>query len=152
VVEEVKPDVPVALQKLSMTLLVEIAPQIGVEYLQRNSAISAIMLQMAAEEFDRAAARLVEENGAVRALFGNASPGVTDGALRERLERASGGGDPDLRISALSRTNQDLRALLIELHTHVEERSDAVAKRIEEAIWAELRRSTERRAFPLSPF
>ena len=71
-----KPDVPVALQKLSMTLLVEIAPQVGVEYLQRNSALAAIMLQMAAEEFDRAAARRVEENGAMRALFGNAAPGV----------------------------------------------------------------------------
>jgi hypothetical protein len=147
-----KPDVPIALQKLSMTLLAEIAPAVGVDYLQRNSAIAAIMLQMAAEEFDRAAARLVEENGVIRALFGNASPGVTDGALRERLERASGGSDPDLRVSALGRANKDLRALLIELHAHVEERSDSVAKRIEEAIWSELRRSTERRAFPLSPF
>jgi hypothetical protein len=148
----VKPDVPVALQKLSMTLLVEIAPQVGVEYLQRNSALAAIMLQMAAEEFERAAARLVEENGAMRALFGNAAPGVTDGALRERLEAAARGTDPDLRISALERANRDLRALLIELHSHVEERSDSVSKRIDAAIWAELKRSTERRAFPLSPF
>ena len=147
-----KPDVPVALQKLSMTLLTEIAPAVGVDYLQRNSALAAIMLQMAAEEFDRAAARLVEENTALRTLFGNASPGVTDAALRERLERASSGSDPDLRISALDRANRDLRALVIELHAHVEERSDAVSKRIEAAIWVELRRSTERRAFPLAPF
>ncbi len=147
-----KPDVPVALQKLSMTLLVEIAPAVGVEYLQRNSALAAIMLQMAAEEFDRAAARLVEENGALRALFGNAAPGVTDGVLRERLEAAARGTDPDLRISALERTNRDLRGLLIELHAHVEARSDSVSKRIDAAIWAELRRSTERRTFPLAPF
>jgi hypothetical protein len=148
----VKPDVPIALQKLSMTLLVEIAPQVGVEYLQRNSALAAIMLQMAAEEFDRAAARLVEENGAMRALFGNAAPGVTDGALRARLEAAANGTDPDLRVSALERGNRELRALLIELHAHVEDRSDSVSKRIDAAIWAELKRSTERRAFPLSPF
>jgi hypothetical protein len=148
----VKPDVPVALQKLSMTLLTEIAPQVGVDYLQRNAALAAIMLQMAAEEFDRAAARLVEENGALRTLFGNAAPGVTDGALRARLEQAARATDPDLHVSALERANRDLRALLIELHAHVEERSDAVSKRIETAIWAELRRSTERRAFPLSPF
>jgi hypothetical protein len=148
----VKPDVPVALQKLSMTFLTEIAPAVGVDYLQRNTAIAAIMLQMAADEFDRAAARLVEENGALRTLFGNASPGVTDVAIRERLEQASRGTDPDLRITALASTNRDLRALLIALHAHVEERDDSVAKRIDQAIWGELRRSTERRAFPLAPF
>jgi hypothetical protein len=147
-----KPDVPVALQKLSMTLLVEVGPAVGVDYLQRNTAIAAIMLQMAAEEFDRAAARLVEENGALRSLFRDASPGIVHGALRERLERAAGTADSNLRISALERSNRDLRALVIDLHAHVEERTDAVAKRIEEAVWSELRRSTERRAFPLAPF
>ena len=148
-----KPDVPVALQKLSMTLLVEIAPQVGVEYLQRNSALAAIMLQMAAEEFDRAAARLVEENGALRALFGDAAPGITDGALRDA---ARGGGARQPTPTSTSPRSSARIAICarssIELHAHVEERTDSVSKRIEAAIWGELRRSTERRTFPLAPF
>jgi hypothetical protein len=148
----VKPDVPVALQKLSLVLLAEVAPAVGVDYLQRNTGIAAIMLQMAAEEWDRAAARRSEENAALRALFREAAPEVADAALRARLAEAAAGADADLRLSVLDASNRALRALLIELHAHVEAQATAGARRVEDAIWAELRRSTERRAFALAPF
>jgi hypothetical protein len=148
----VKPDVPVVLQKLSMALLTEIAPAVGVDYLQRNTGIAAIMLGMAAEEWDRAAARRVEENAALRALFRDAAPEANDAALRRRLEEAARGADSDLRLSALDASNQVLRGLLLEVHAHVEELSSPGARRVESAIWTELRRSTERRAFALAPF
>jgi hypothetical protein len=147
-----KPDVPVALQKLAGALLVEVAPAVGVDYLQRNTGITAIMLQLASEEWERAAARRVEENGAVRTLFREAAPVVADAALRARLEAAGAGTDADFRISALEAANASLRALLTELHAHVESLASPEARRIDDAIWAELRRSTERRAISLSPF
>lgn len=147
-----KPDVPVALQKLSMTLLTQVAPAVGVDYLQRNTGIAAIMLGMAAEEWDRAAARRVEENAALRALFASAAPEVGEAALREHLEEASRETDGDLRLSALDASNHRLRALLIRLHAHLETLESPGARRFEDAIWAELRRSTERRAFALAPF
>lgn len=147
-----KPDVPVALQKLAGTLLLEVAPAVGVDYLQRNTGIAAIMLQLASEEWERAAARRVEENQALRALFREAAPAVGAGALRERLEEAARGADADLRISALDAANASLRALLIELHARVEELATPEARRLDDAIWAELRRSTERRAVSLAPF
>ena len=96
-----KPDVPVALQKLSLALLVEVAPAVGVDYLQRNTGIAAIMLQIAAEEWDRAAARRAEENTALRTMFRDAAPAARDAGLRARLAEAAAGGDPDLRITAL---------------------------------------------------
>jgi len=147
----VKPDVPVALQKLSLSLLLEIGPAIGVEYVQRGAGISAMMLQMAAEEWDRAAARRVEENAELRALFREAAA-LADAALGSRLREAAAGEDRDLRVSALERSNQALRGLLVELHAHVETLDSPEARRLEDAIWTELRRSTERRALPLAPF
>jgi hypothetical protein len=148
----VKPDVPVVLQKLSMALLAQVAPAVGVDYLQRNTGIAAIMLGMAAEEWDRAAARRVEENAALRALFRDALPEVGDAGLRQRLEEAAAGGDPDLRLSALDAANRLLRGLLVELHAYVDALEAPGARRVEAAIWSELRRSTERRSFALAPF
>ena len=147
-----KPDVPVALQKLSLSLLLEIGPAITVDYLQRGAGVAAMMLQMAAEEFDRAAARRAEENAALRALFRDAAAAVGDAALGARLRAAAEGTDADLRVTALERANQALRGLLVELHARLETLSSPEARRLEAAIWAELRRSTERRALPLAPF
>jgi hypothetical protein len=148
----VKPDVPLALQKLAASLLVEVAPAVGVDYLQRNTGVSAIMLQLASEEWERAAARRVEENGALRAIFRDGAAVASDAALRARLAAAAAETDADLRISALEATNASLRALLIELHAHVERLGAPEARRLEDAVWAELRRSTERRALSLAPF
>jgi len=147
-----KPDIPVALQKLAGLLLLEVAPAVGVDYLQRNTGLTAIMLQVVAEEFERAAARRVEENGALRALFRGAAPAVADAGLRGRLEAAAAGADADLRVSALEAANASLRALVVELHAHVESLASPDAQRVDDAIWAELRRSTDRRLISLSPF
>jgi hypothetical protein len=148
----VKPDVPVALQKLSLSLLAEIAPAIATEYPQRSAAVAALMLQVAAEEWDRAAARRAEENAALRALFREGLAAVSDPGLRAHLAAAADGRDDDLRLSALDAANRELRGLLIALHAHIETREGEAARRVETAIWAELRRSTERRAVPLAPF
>ena len=147
-----KPDMQIALQKLSQTMLMQIAPAVGVDYLQRNTALAAIMLQVVAEEWDRAAARRVEENGAMRKLFGEARAVVTDASLGQLLAEEAAGGDINLRIAALDAANKRLRALLIDLHAHVETLATPEARRIEDAIWAELKRSTERRAILLAPF
>jgi hypothetical protein len=148
----VKPDVPVALQKLSLTLIAEIGPAIAVDYLQRNAGIAGMMLQVAAVEWDRAAARRAEENAALRALFHDAATALGAGPLHARLAEAAAGRDADLSISALDAGNHALRALLIELHAHLETLAGPEARRLETAVWDELRRSTERRAVPLAPF
>jgi len=147
-----KPDVEVTLQLIAASLLMEIAPKISDDYTQRNSALTAMLLQIAAEEWDRAAARRVEENRAMRQLFAEAAPEIDDPDLRARLEAASGEEDESLRISDLNRGNDRLRTLLIELHAHLEEIDSDTARRIEAAIWQELRISTERQAVSVAPF
>jgi len=147
-----KPDVDSTLQLIAASLMTEMAPKISDDYTQRNSMLTAMLLQMAAEEWDRAAARRVEENRALRRLFADAAAEIDDPGLRARLEAASREEEEGLRISELNRSNEGLRRLLIELHSHVEEIDSEAARRIEAAIWKELRISTERRAFAMAPF
>jgi hypothetical protein len=70
--------------------------------------------------------------------------------LAARLSGLVKGADEDLRISALQAGNNALRAALIELQTWVEGRADAAA--LNDAIWAELAKSTERRRFSTAGF
>jgi hypothetical protein len=147
-----KPDVDVTLQLIAVSLMTEIAPKISDDYTARNSMLTMMLLQCAAEEWDRAAARRVEENRAMRRLFAESAPEVGDPDLRGRLEAASREEEEGLRISELNRSNDGLRKLLIELHAHVEGVDSEAARRIEAAIWEELRVSCERRALSVAPF
>ena len=58
--------------------------------LEKAQRLEQLLLQIAAEEWDRAAARRVEENRAMRQLFAGAAPEIGDPDLRARLEAASG--------------------------------------------------------------
>ncbi len=146
-----KPEATHALERLMQALLGEIAPAVQPPYRQASVSIQAMMLLAIREEFDRAAARRVEENRALRMLFGDAVKTVTDAQLRERLATAAASDDASLRVPELEAGNRTLRALLIELHTHVEGLESAEARRIEAAIWCELSASTERRKLSLGP-
>ena len=97
---------------------------------------------MAAEVWDGMAARLVEENRAIRLLLARAGEvGLDFAALVV-------GSDEDLRISALKASNDDLRVALIDLHAAAETKA---AGGLEAAIWAELVASTQRRKLAASP-
>ena len=147
-----KPDVPEVLQTLAGHLALAVAPTVQPAYAQASLGMTAAVLGMAAEQWDGAAARLVEENAALRRLFADARSAVESHALAARLEAAATGTDPGLEVSVLTTGNHALRRLLIELHAHVEERGDDAARRIDEAIWSELVRSTERRQLAGAPF
>jgi hypothetical protein len=146
------PDVGQVLTHLAGTLLMEVAPLIPVDYAQKNTQLAAMLLTACVEEWDRAVERRVEENRALRSLFRAALAEVADPELRRRLEEAVAEAELPLRVSAQSRENDRLRSLLIELHAHVEELDSPGARRLEDAIWQELRRSTERRRLSISPF
>ncbi len=147
-----KPDVDRFLAVAATHLMMRMAPALGCSYEQSNATILGALLLAVQEEFERAAARRVEENRVLRRLFAEAVPVVQDSALRERLHEAAGGEDTGLLVSELERSNGRLRALLIELHTHVEELTSPAARQIETAIWRELAASTERRRLMMGPF
>jgi hypothetical protein len=148
----VKPEVGRVLEVSAMALMLDVAPHVAPSYRQASVFASAMLLTCIREELDRIASRRVEENRALQALFADAAPGIEEASLRERLARAAGEGDGDLRISALEARNAALRDLLIELHAHIEEQDSAEARRVEAAIWRELAASTLRRKLGLHAF
>ena len=70
-----KPDPLRVLETVSMMLIMEFVPQLPTSYAQQALAGGATILAAAREEIDRAAARRIEENRALRRLF-------ADGARR----------------------------------------------------------------------
>jgi hypothetical protein len=123
------PDVPSVLYELAQLLVRNAAP--GVPDGERANALglSSLLLSVAAEVWDGAAEALVQENRTLAALLGDAAA------------------EADLRLSRLRAENARLRALLIAAHVAAEAAGDVGR---EEAIWAELRASTERRKLSIS--
>ncbi len=147
-----KPDPAHVLERVMQALLTELAPTLQPAYRQASVGIQALLLGAIREEMDRAAARRVEENAALRALFADGAQVVREAGLRERLANAASQHEASLRVPDLEAANLALRALLIELHAHAEELPSAEARRLEAAIWRELAASTERRKLSLAPF
>lgn len=123
------PEVPAVLAELANLAMRNAMP--GAPEAERAShlGLMAMLLNIAAEVWDGEAARLVEENRALRALL------------------AVEGADEDLRLSALRAANDALRATLIDAQIAAEAAGDTARQ---DAIWAELRASTERRKLSVS--
>lgn len=144
------PPVPTVLAGIARSLLTEIAGEAGSAYAQQTLQLSAMLQMMIAQEFDRAAARLVDENRVLRQLFAEAALRVTDPALRSDLQRAAGGREGSLRVPALRAANAALRGLLVRLHAWVDEQQDPAYDDLEQRIWSELVESTRRRHLDLA--
>jgi hypothetical protein len=124
------PDVPPVLFELAGLLIKNAQPGVPEPERASDLSLSAALLMVAGEIWDRGAAILVEENRAIRALL--------------HIE----GDDPDLRLSALQAENNRLRARLTEAHAAAEGAGDTARQ---DAIWAELVASTERRKLSMAP-
>jgi hypothetical protein len=123
------PEVPAVLLQLAAVIGRNAAPGVPEPERASDLGITALLLAIAAEVWDGAAAKLVDENRALRDLLGEV------------------GADEDLRLSALKAANDRLRTKLIEAHVAAEEAGDEARQA---AIWAELARSTERRLLSVS--
>jgi hypothetical protein len=124
------PKAPSVLAELAGLLVRSAMPGVAEAERASDLGLSAALLGVAAEIWDRQAHILVEENRAVRALLGEV------------------GADGDLHISALQAENDRLRAALIEAHAAAEASDDAERQA---AIWAELVAATERRRLSTAP-
>jgi hypothetical protein len=124
------PDVPPVLFELAGLLLKNAQPGVPEPERASDLSLSAALLMVAGEIWDRGAAILVEENRAIRALL--------------HIQ----GDDPDLRLSVLQAENNRLRARLTEAHAGAEAAGDTARQ---DAIWAELIASTERRKLSMAP-
>ena len=140
------PTVPIVLNGLARTLLMDLAPHVTVAYAGQTLQLGGMLSMMIAQEFERAAARLVEENAAVEALLADAAGVVGDA----EMGRVAAARETSLLVSALQARNRDLRAALTRLHAHVETLDTAAARELETRIWAELVASTGRRILDMA--
>lgn len=146
------PDLGRFLEVISQHLLQQTAPALGAGYTQSTVMTLAILLGIAREEVDRAAARRFEENAALRVFFKEWEIVVADEELRNRLRDAAQGVDTSLVVPDLEHNNRVLRGLLIEMHAQIEQQQGDRARACESALWRELAVSTERRRLSLGPF
>lgn len=124
------PPVPAVLAELANLLMRNAAPDVPPAERASSLGLSAMLLTVAAEVWDGAAANLVADNLAFRQVLG-----LT-------------GDDADLRLSVLKAENDRLRAALIEAHTAAETAGDGA---LQDRIWAALAASTERRKLSVGP-
>lgn len=124
------PSVPAVLAELAGLLMKNAAPDVPAPERASDLSLSALLLGLTAEIWDRQAHILVEENRAVRALLGET------------------GEDADLRLSVLQAENDRLRAALIGAHAAAEAAGDTARQ---DAIWSELVAATERRRLSTAP-
>lgn len=144
------PSVPLVLNGIARTLLMDLLPQTTHAYSAQTLQLDAALAMLCAQEFDRAAARLAEENAALVRLLGDAAAVVADPALRHALASGAAADAPSLLVSALHERNRALRTLLVRLHAHVERLEGDAARALEGRIWAELLESTRRRQLDLA--
>jgi hypothetical protein len=141
-----KPDPPKVLRGIISQYLKSIGPELKTPFSQGNFGQGLMLLNIIAQEYDRAAARLVEEDNAIIPLLEDGLLVVADESLASRLRDAVDGDyHRDLHVSALERENNLLRGLLTELHAVVEMLESPEAVELNERIWAELQQSTRRR-------
>ena len=138
-----KPDVSIAVTELAHRLRTDLRAELT-GFRANVAAMGAAMLDMVAQEWDGAAARLVRENRAFRALIDQGA------ALHGQI--APGGSDDDLRISALTAHNDRLRGELTELMARLEAESGAEAAALLDAIWVELARTVAERRLASANF
>jgi len=140
-----KPEVTTVMQGYVGTLFGSILPALNSEYSMGDTGLMAMSFMMMAQEFDRAADIRLQENEDMRALFAHAAEEIDNEALAVRLRDAASGADASLRVSALSKANDELKALLIVLHEFVESSKAKWAPELEMRIWSVLCAGTERR-------
>lgn len=124
------PAVPAVLAQLAAQLIANAAPEVPAGERASQLGLTAALMGILAEVWDRQAHILIEENTVLRSLL--ALPGA----------------DADFHLSALQAENNRLRGALIVAHEAAEAAADTAR---EAAIWAELARSTERRRIQSAP-
>lgn len=126
--------------------LAMLSPEVSTAFGQQTSGLSAALSMVLAQEWDRAASRLVEENVAVTGLLERARMVIRDEVLHARInEVVDRIPATDLRVSALQTENDDLRRLLTDVHAEVDGAAGDEPELLNRLIWDELRESTRRR-------
>ncbi|MFT4933737.1 MAG: hypothetical protein ACI9LT_000407 [Pseudoalteromonas distincta] len=127
------------------------APNIPAADRAGELGLSALLLGLAAEMWDRAAEILAQENADLRALLAAGAKVWGEDTHRRWLDALSQGRDESLRLSALQSANGELKVALIALHAELERRDDPEARALESQVWRALVAASDRRRLSGSP-
>lgn len=134
------PEVDGMLGSTAMRLMMNIIPSMPAGYSQSSANLSAILLILAAQQFENAAEIRVWENGEMRGLLARGK----DWHAAAPIVPAD-----SLKISALNAENHALKRALIALHERVEQAEGADARALERDILAFLKNAADRRRLHL---
>ena len=134
-----------------MTLIEPPPPESMGEFMAGKVGVVGMISLLMAQEAEKGAAVRVAENRAIRNLFQEAAQGGWVGALTVRLRELARGEDTDLTLSALDRSNAELRTALIALQSAVEATPGAAALARERRIMRLLREAADARRLDLPP-
>ncbi len=140
-----KPEVTTVMGGYVGTLFGSILPHLNSEYSMGDTGLMAMSFMMMAQEFDRAADIRLQENEDMRVVFSHAADIIDNADLAGLLRKAASGVDASMRIHALNAANDELKAVLIELHAYVEHSKAHWAPELEMRIWSVICAGTERR-------
>ena len=144
-----RPEPDQILRTAATTLITQYLPGIEKDHEKTDLGLSALLMMVVSEEFERAAHRRIEENKALRRIFAESLSVIKDDDLKKRVKEASEKVEDNYHMSVLDKLNCELQEVLIELHTHIEALEGEGARNINEAIWVELENWTKRREFTI---
>ncbi len=113
-------------------------------YARGSAQVIGSLLMLAAREYEGGADMLVWENNEIRKLLGAGWALIDDKDISKRLKDAADSKDENLLISALEKNNDQLKRMLIDLHSEVEKRNDEANQKMNRQIWQFLRITAEK--------
>lgn len=128
------------------TLQNRITPALTDSFAAEGARLAGLVLAIATNGIDDAAAIRIAENAAIQALFRDAAGTVADGGLAERLEAAGSAEGSGYKLSELDADNSQLRGLLVDMHVAVEDQAGDRGRAIDRRIWCMLKDFEDARA------
>jgi len=144
-----KPDVDQMLMSFLGPLITHVAPHLPEGYPAGSMGTMTVLMIFAAQEYERAADARMGEIDAMKEVFAEALAHLAPGPLKDAAAQAARSIPGDLKISTLNQVNDQMRRVLIDLHSHVEETPELAGGALEQAIWSVYRRMAEGRALCL---
>ena len=101
---------------LGTRLLTDVLPRTEDAYTAADLGMTYSLIDMVAQDYDRAADVLVSDDAGLRAILREAQPLVAEGALRDRIAAALASQADGLRIGQLSAHADQMLKVFIDLH------------------------------------
>jgi hypothetical protein len=139
-----------AIAFLAQRLLTHVLPEQRTNFGVADVALLSVLLEMVAQDFERAAHARLEDVREMRGIFAEAHRLELPDALVARMDDAGSRDLSDVRIARLDEVHALHSAVLIELHSRIESISGAEAARLDCLVWEHLERHAERHGYDVN--